>query len=98
MSVLRTEKERIEQNLFLVLDMKPPLPEPSLTGKNERASVGQAAKLVDGPTGKTWVPSINVPTLSVIDIVPCNAADLEGWGTDGDGTEAKEQDQAVLSN
>ena len=65
-----TEKERIEQNLFLVLDMKPPLPEPSLTGKNERASVGQAAKLWMDQLKNMSSIRINVPTLSVIDIVP----------------------------
>ena len=38
------EKARIRQNLYLVLDLKVPLPEPSLTTKSERAAVGQASR------------------------------------------------------
>jgi len=41
-----SEKKRIEQNFLLVVNEgKPPLPEPSLTGKSERALVGQATKM-----------------------------------------------------
>jgi len=39
------ERARIRQNLYLVLEGKAPLPEPSLTGKSERAAVGEASRL-----------------------------------------------------
>jgi len=65
-----TEKERIEQNLFLLVDMKAPLPEPCLTGKNERALVGQAAKLWLDKLNAMTSTRINVPDLAVIDFIP----------------------------
>jgi len=70
----RVDKLRIEQNFWLVLDLKPPLPEPSLTGKNERASVGLATK--------NWkeklenfhkLTTVCLPNKTLIDISPCGA-------------------------
>ncbi len=38
------ERARIRQNLYLVMEGKAPLPEPSLTAKSERAAVGEASQ------------------------------------------------------
>jgi len=65
------DKLRIEQNLWLVLDLKPPLPEPSLTGKSERASVGLAAKSWKARLENlAEMPAILLPQKSVIDFTP----------------------------
>ena len=66
-----TDKLRIEQNLFLVMDLKPPLPEPSLTGKSERASVGQAAKLWKDKLESVGEICVTIPMVnSSINIIP----------------------------
>ena len=67
-----SEKQRIEQNFYLVLEGKPPLPEPSLTGKSERALVGQATKLwkenLDSSGDRIY---INIPSCgSAVDLCP----------------------------
>ncbi len=41
---LEPERARIRQNLYLVMEGKAPLPEPSLTAKSERAAVGEASQ------------------------------------------------------
>ena len=66
-----TDKLRIEQNLFLVMDLKPPLPEPSLTGKSERASVGQAAKAWKDKLESVGDIFVSLPALdSSINVIP----------------------------
>jgi len=64
------DKQRIEQNLFLVLHLKPPLPEPSLTGKSERASVGQAAKNWKEKLESMGKIVVTLPSTSTIDLAP----------------------------
>ena len=64
------DKQRVEQNLFLVLKLAPPLPEPSLTGKSERASVGLAAKGWKERLDSIGRITVNLPRSSSVDIAP----------------------------
>jgi len=70
-----SEKKRVEQNFLLVVDeSKPPLPEPSLTGKSERALVGQATKMwktkLEEVNKNAEMISVPVPDSSSLDARP----------------------------
>ena len=71
-----SEKQRIEQNFYLVLEGKAPLPEPSLTCKSERALVGQATKLWKDKLDNCDSFKIQVPTSSAVDLEPLMPKDV----------------------